>query len=46
MGEAKGVAYVALYLAFEESNYVTDIELNVDGGALPGSSASLSLESV
>jgi NAD(P)-dependent dehydrogenase (short-subunit alcohol dehydrogenase family) len=39
MGEAKDVAYAALYLASEESKYVTGIELNVDGGILAGSSA-------
>lgn len=40
MGEAKDVAYAALYLASDESKYVTGIELNVDGGILAGSSAS------
>lgn len=40
MGEAKDVAYAALYLASEESKYVTGIELNVDGGILAGSAAS------
>ena len=44
MGEAKDVAYAALYLASEESKYVTGIELNVDGGILAGSSASPSQE--
>lgn len=39
MGEANDVAYAALYLASEESKYVTGIELNVDGGILAGSSA-------
>ncbi|WP_432772760.1 SDR family oxidoreductase [Francisella salimarina] len=39
MGEAKDVAYAALYLASDESKYVTGIELNVDGGILAGSSA-------
>jgi|TARA_B100001079_G_scaffold202575_1_gene176133 NAD(P)-dependent dehydrogenase (short-subunit alcohol dehydrogenase family) len=39
MGEAKDVAYAALYLASEESKYVTGIELNVDGGILAGSPA-------
>ena len=39
MGEAKDVAYAILYLASDESKYVTGIELNVDGGILAGSSA-------
>lgn len=39
MGEAKDVAYAALYLASDESKYVTGVELNVDGGILAGSSA-------
>jgi len=39
MGEPLDVAYAALYLASEESKYVTGIELNVDGGILAGSSA-------
>lgn len=39
MGEAKDVAYATLYLASDESKYVTGIELNVDGGILAGSSA-------
>jgi NAD(P)-dependent dehydrogenase (short-subunit alcohol dehydrogenase family) len=40
MGEAKDVAYAALYLASEESKYLTGIELNIDGGILAGSAAS------
>lgn len=39
MGETRDVAYAALYLACDESKYVTGIELNVDGGILAGSAA-------
>jgi len=39
MGEPEDVAYAALYLASNESKYVTGIELNIDGGILAGSSA-------
>lgn len=39
MGEPKDVAYGALYLASDESAYVTGIELNIDGGILAGSTA-------
>ncbi|TBX67004.1 SDR family oxidoreductase [Flavobacterium silvisoli] len=38
-GEAVDVAYGALYLACEESKYVTGIELTIDGGILAGSEA-------
>lgn len=38
-GEPLDVAYGALYLASEESNYVTGIELTIDGGILAGSEA-------
>lgn len=38
-GEAKDVAYGALYMASEESKYVTGIELTIDGGILAGSEA-------
>jgi 3(or 17)beta-hydroxysteroid dehydrogenase len=36
-GEASDVAYGILYLASDESKYVTGIELNIDGGILAGS---------
>lgn len=39
MGTANDVAYAALFLASDESKYVTGIELNVDGGILAGSTA-------
>jgi 3(or 17)beta-hydroxysteroid dehydrogenase len=40
MGEPLDVAYAALYLASDESKYLTGIELNVDGGILAGAAAS------
>jgi 3(or 17)beta-hydroxysteroid dehydrogenase len=40
MGEPSDVAYAALYLASNESKYLTGIELNIDGGILAGSAAS------
>ncbi|MFD2166101.1 glucose 1-dehydrogenase [Thalassotalea euphylliae] len=40
MGNADDVAYGVLYLASDESKYVTGIELNIDGGILAGAAAS------
>ncbi len=38
-GEPLDVAYGILYLASDESKYVTGIELTIDGGLLAGSEA-------
>ena len=38
-GEPLDVAFGALYLASDESKYITGIELNIDGGILAGSDA-------
>lgn len=40
MGTAEEVAKAILFLASEESSYITGIELTVDGGILAGASAS------
>lgn len=40
MGEPIDVAYAALYLASDESKYITGTELIIDGGILAGSAAS------
>ena len=42
MGKPIDVANAVLYLASDESVYVTGIELTVDGGILAGSAATLS----
>lgn len=39
MGEPNDVAYAAVFLASDESKYITGVELNIDGGILAGSSA-------
>lgn len=39
MGAPRDVAYAALYLACDESAYVTGTELHIDGGILAGSAA-------
>ena len=39
MGEANDVAFAAVFLASDESKYITGIELNIDGGILAGSFA-------
>lgn len=39
MGEAEDVANAVLFLASDESKYITGIELTVDGGILAGASA-------
>ena len=44
LGLPEDVAYAALYLASDESKYITGIELNVDGGILAGAAASPSKE--
>ncbi len=40
MGSPLDVAYAAVYLASDESNYLTGIELNIDDGILAGAAAS------
>lgn len=45
MGSATDVANAALYLASDESKYVTGIELHVDGGILAGSAATPAIAS-
>jgi NAD(P)-dependent dehydrogenase (short-subunit alcohol dehydrogenase family) len=45
MGSPVEVANAALYLASDESRYVTGIELHVDGGILAGSAATPAITS-
>jgi NAD(P)-dependent dehydrogenase (short-subunit alcohol dehydrogenase family) len=45
MGSPVEVANAALYLASEESRYVTGIELHIDGGVLAGSAATPAITS-
>ncbi len=40
MGNPKDVAYAVLYLASDESSYITGTELTIDGGILAGSAVS------
>lgn len=40
MGEPRDVAYAALYLASDESQFVTGTELLIDGGIMAGTAAS------
>ena len=40
LGDVEDVAYAAVFLASDESKYITGTELNVDGGILAGSAAS------
>lgn len=40
LGQPEDVADAVLFLASEESKYITGIELVIDGGILAGSSAS------
>ena len=41
MGSAEDVANAVLFLASDESKYITGIELTIDGGILAGASATL-----
>lgn len=41
MGEPEDVAYAVLYLASDESKYITGTDITIDGGILSGSSSSV-----
>jgi NAD(P)-dependent dehydrogenase (short-subunit alcohol dehydrogenase family) len=41
LGEARDVAYAAVYLASHESEYLTGINLQLDGGSSNARAASL-----
>lgn len=41
-GTPEDVTFAALFLASDESKYITGIELNVDGGILAGASGNYS----